>query len=101
MDLSALNNAVLNTWGEKLQVKVGTITHSNIVGVYADAYAKTSVGNTDVERPDPSFSFKTSDYNQLAPAVDDQVIYQGVTYAIISAPIYETGNWCNVMVRVY
>lgn len=100
MDLSRLNHAVMSTWGEKLQVKVGNITHT-LKGVFIDAYATSPVGNTKVERPDPSFSFKTSEYNQLSPAVGDLIIYQGVNYSIISDPTYEAGDWCNVVVGQY
>lgn len=99
MDLSMLNHSVLSTWGELLQVKVGNITHNDINGVFIDAYAQSPVGNTDVERPDPSFSFKASDWAALGAAVNDTIITSdGVTYSIISDPTYERGDWCNVPV---
>lgn len=95
-----LNNAVLGTWGDRLQVTVGNITH-RVTGVFIDAYEKSPVGNTDVERPDPSFSFERSDYDPLNAVVNDTIRHDGIDYSIISEPTYEAGNWCNVMVRQY
>lgn len=94
-----LNHSVLETWGETLQVTVGAVTRE-VTGVYIDAYEKSPVGNTEVERPDPSFSFRVADYNRLAAKEGDTIARSdGVSYTVTSEPTIEYGDWCNVMVR--
>ena len=100
MDLTVLDNSVLDTWGESLQVQAGNITHT-LTGVFNDAYATSPVGNTRVERPDPSFSFKQTEYNETGATVGDLIIYSDISFTIIEDPQLESGNWLNVPVRQY
>jgi hypothetical protein len=100
MDLSLLNNAVVDTWGETLYlVKAGV--KRKIDGVFVNAVAKNDAGNRDIERPDPSFEFRASDYQDNQGAVNDQVLMGNVTYTIISDPEFQTGDWCRVAVSQY
>jgi hypothetical protein len=99
-DLGLLNNAVLNTWGEKLPVTVGNMRYK-LMGVFVEAYERSPIGNTDIERPDPAFLFKRSDFDPLNITVNSVIAYDGIDFTIISDPVYETGDWCSVAVRVY
>lgn len=96
-----LNNAVLNTWGERLQVTTASSGRRTIDGVFVEAYAKSPVGNQNVERPDPSFSFRKDQYLKIGADRGDTIRYEDVDYTIYSDPEFETGNWCNVMVRQF
>lgn len=100
VDLALLNHAVLNTWGEKLQVQAGSLTYS-VRGVYVEAYKTSPVGNTEIERPDPSFLIEYSEFQATGASVNDLVIYNGVSYTIVGDPEIETGDWCSVPVSVY
>ena len=100
MDLAILNNAVLTVWGSTTQVTVGSITHK-LQGVYNDAYAIDALGNTAVEKPEPSFSFRTSEFNRINAGVGDTILHDGITYPITSDPVIENANWLSVEVGQY
>ena len=96
-----LNNAVLNTWGDTLWVTTAATGRRKIDGVFIEAYAKSPVGNQNIERPDPSFSFRKDQYLKIGAIRGDTIRHEDVDYTIISEPEFETGNWCNVLVSQY
>jgi hypothetical protein len=79
----ALNDALLAVWGEFVTVSVGAVD-TVLTGAFRAPFVGMAVGGLQVERPDPTVTFKTSDLTPVGAQPGDTVTIGAETWQIVS-----------------
>lgn len=101
MDLSGLNAASLDAWGELVTITTAEGVTRELSAIYEPAYKGDALAAGIPSRLDPSFSFVLSEYTEAGGQRGAIIRYASIDFTIISDPEIEPGDWCSVRVRAY
>lgn len=98
-DLSLLNHAVADTWGDDLQVSVGGVVRP-LRGVFVESYDDSPVISGE-QRPGPAVECLHADWLAVNGQAGALVTHAGVTYTVTGDPRRLAAGWCALEVRHY